>query len=313
MTSGRRRRTTCEWWRHWAGTHCSVATARNLAVAATALAEMARDHALVVTHGNGPQVGWLARQVAATGDGPVPLDVLDAESEGMIGYPLEQELRNRLPGRDCAALLTQVIVDRDDPAFGRPTKPIGPRYTTGDAAALERTHGWRFAPDAGGCRRVVASPLPRAVVELRTIEILVEAGGVVVCAGGGGIPVVVDDDGLLRGVEAVVDKDRSAALLARELHADMLLLLTDVDGVFLDWGTPAARLIRRAHPDALRGLAFAEGSMGPKVEAALAFVDSGGRAAAIGALSDAAAVLRGDAGTTISASAVGLELAPAVT
>lgn len=286
---------------------------QSLATAATALAEMAREHALVVTHGNGPQVGWLARQADAAGGGePFPLDVLDAESEGMIGYPLEQELGNRLPGRDCATLLTQVIVDRDDPAFGRPTKPIGPRYTPEEAAHLERALGWRFAPDAGARRRVVASPLPRALVELHTIEILVAAGVVVVCAGGGGIPVVVGHDQMLCGVEAVVDKDRSAALLARELHADVLLLLTDVEGLFVDWGTPEARLVRRAHADALRELMFDEGSMGPKVESAVAFVASGGGRAAIGALGDAAAVLRGDAGTTVSASAVGLELAPSV-
>ena len=286
---------------------------QSLAMAATALAEMAREHALVVTHGNGPQVGWLALRAGAMGGGePFPLDVLGAESEAMIGYPLEQELGNRLPGRDCATLLTQVIVDWDDPAFGCPTKPIGPRYTAEEAARLERTLGWQFAPEAGGHRRVVASPLPRALVELRTIEILVGAGVVVVCAGGGGIPVVLGHDRMLRGVEAVVDKDRSAELLARELHSDVLLLLTDVEGVFVDWGTPEARLVRRAHPDALRELTFDEGSMGPKVESAIVFVASGGGRAAIGALGAAAAVLQGDAGTTVTASAIGLELAASV-
>lgn len=284
---------------------------RNLSVAAAALAEIAGKHALVVTHGNGPQVGLLALQShALRGVRPYPLDVLGAESEGMIGYLLEQELRNRLPDRDCATLLTQVIVDRDDPGFGYPTKPIGPFYGAEEAERLSRVLGWRFAADGTAQRRVVASPRPLAFVERNTIELLVDAGVVVVCAGGGGIPVVVEDGGALRGVEAVVDKDRSAALLARELRADALLLLTDAEGVFVNWGTPEAKLVRRAHPDALRELTFDEGSMGPKVEGAIEFAASGNGHAAIGALEDAAAVLRGDAGTTISADADGLELVP---
>jgi carbamate kinase len=284
---------------------------RNLATAASVLAELAGEHDLIVTHGNGPQVGLLALQSQATvGVRPYPLDVLDAESEGMIGYPLEQELRNRLPGRDCATLLTQVIVDRDDPGFACPTKPIGPRYATEDAERLERDLGWRFTADGGFWRRVVASPRPLAFVERNTIELLVDAGVVVVCAGGGGIPVVLEDGQALRGVEAVVDKDRSAALLAHDLHADALLLLTDAEGVVVNWATPEAKLVRRAHPDAVSELAFDPGSMGPKVEAAANFAASGDGWAAIGAIEDGVAVLRGEAGTKISAQTQGLELVP---
>jgi carbamate kinase len=283
----------------------------NLAAAAMVLAQLAGEHDLVVTHGNGPQVGLLALQSAAMAVArPYPLDVLGAESEGMIGYLLEQELRNRLPGRNCATLLTQVIVDRDDPAFASPSKPIGPRYVIEDAERLERDLGWRFSADGEYQRRVVASPRPLALVERNAIELLVDAGVVVVCAGGGGIPVILDDGQALRGVEAVVDKDRSAALLARDVHADALLLLTDAEGVIVDWATPEAKLVRRAHPDALSELVFDPGSMGPKVEAAAAFAASSGGQAAIGAIEDAVAVLRGEAGTTISTRARGLELVP---
>jgi carbamate kinase len=278
----------------------------NLTVAARVLAEIAESHDVIVTHGNGPQVGLLALQSEALADiEPFPLDVLGAESEGMIGYVLEQELRNRLPGRDCATLLTQVIVDPGDPAFAHPTKPIGPRYPEAVASRLERDVGWTFADDGGLRRRVVASPKPLGFVERSTIELLVDAGVVVVCAGGGGIPVIEDRDGL-RGVEAVVDKDRSAALLASAVHADVLLLLTDVEGVFVDWGTPTQRRVRRAHPDVLRDVELDPGSMGPKVEAAAEFAASGGLAAI------AVAVLHGDAGTTISDEAPGWELVSSV-
>jgi carbamate kinase len=284
---------------------------RNVAAATEALAEIAREHALVVTHGNGPQVGLLALQARALpGMDPYPLDVLGAESEGMIGYLLEQELRNRLPGREIATLLTQVVVAEDDPGFDAPSKPIGPRYAPADAERLERELGWRFASDGGMRRRVVPSPRPLGLVERKAIQLLVDAGVVVVCAGGGGIPVVFDERHGLRGVEAVIDKDRSAALLAREVRADALLLLTDAEGVYVNWGTPEAKLIRRAHPRALRDLAFDPGSMGPKVEAAIDFVMAGGAWAAIGSIEDAGAVLRGEAGTTIDARADGLELVP---
>jgi carbamate kinase len=288
----------------------AVRQRRNLDVAVTALAEIARKHEVVVTHGNGPQVGLLALQSRALGDRhPDPLDVLGAESEGMIGYLLEQELRNRLPNRSCATLLTQVVVAADDPAFEAPTKAIGPHYAPDDAERLSRQLGWRFTPGGTARRRVVASPQPLGFVERSAIELLVDAGVIVVCAGGGGIP-VVDDDGALRGVEAVVDKDRSAALLARELRADVLLLLTDAVGVFVNWGTPEAKLVRRAHPDALRELTFETGTMGPKVEAATGFAATGMGYAAIGAVEDATDVLLGKKGTTIRTDVDGLELVP---
>jgi carbamate kinase len=282
----------------------------NAAVAAATVAEVARHHEVVVTHGNGPQVGLLALQSETYRSvGSYPLDVIGAESEGMIGYLLQQELHNALPNRNVATLLTQVVVDAHDPAFDHPTKPIGGLYTAREAERLAHDRGWAITSDGASWRRVVPSPQPQSIVELHTIELLLGAGVVVVCAGGGGIPVVVTEGGMLRGVEAVIDKDRAAALLACQLDADMLLLLTDVEGAFVDWGTPNAKVVRRAHPDAIRTLAFPDGSMGPKVEAAAQFAASTGGLGAIGALEDATAILRGDAGTTICHSARGLELA----
>jgi carbamate kinase len=271
---------------------------RNVDVAVTAVAALARRHEVVVTHGNGPQVGLLALQAAAyDAVAPYPLDVLGAESEGMIGYLLEQGLRNELD-RDVATILTQVVVARDDPAFARPTKPIGPVYCEEEARRLARKRGWSVAADGDGVRRVVASPEPLQIVELRAVEVLLEAGIVPICAGGGGIP-VVREHGLLRGVEAVIDKDKAAALLAERLDADVLLLLTDVPAVELGWRTPAARPLDAATVSELRAHAFAEGSMGPKVEAACRFAQRTGRPAAIGALDDAVAVAAGRAGTTV--------------
>ncbi len=268
--------------------------------AVAALTDLARRHDLVVTHGNGPQVGLLALQAEAYRDGPaVPLDVLGAESEGMIGYLLEQELRNALPGRDVATLLTQVVVDADDPAFQDPRKPIGPVYPSAEGERLRRARGWAMAPDGVGLRRVVASPVPRRILELEAIRRLCTDRRIVVCAGGGGIPVVVGGDGALRGVEAVVDKDRSAALLAEGVVADGLLLLTDAAGVYDDFGTKHPRLIRSATPGQLKARTFDRGSMGPKVEAACRFVERTGGWAAIGALEEAAAIVSGAAGTFI--------------
>lgn len=282
---------------------------RNVKTAAHVIAELAREHQVVVTHGNGPQVGLLALQAAAyAGTEPYPLDVLDAESEGMIGYLLDQAVGNELPGRDIATLLTQVVVDPDDPAFDRPTKPVGPVYDTETAHRLASEHGWSVAPDGDRWRRVVPSPAPHDIVELRTIELLVDANIIVICTGGGGIPVVLDDQGALRGVEAVVDKDASSALLASLLGADRLLLLTDVGGVLVDWGTPNAKLVRRANPKELGRHSFAAGSMGPKVDAACRFVEETGADAAIGSLANVMAVLHGNAGTTISLRADGMVL-----
>ncbi len=273
---------------------------RNLGVAADALAELAAEHALVATHGNGPQVGLLALQAESyPAVAPPPLDVLGAESEGMIGYLLEQELRNRLPGRQVATLLTQVEVDPRDPAFANPTKPIGPVYARAEAERLAAQRGWRVAPEADGFRRVVPSPEPRHILEIETIRLLVGAGAIVVCAGGGGIPVACQASGACRGVEAVIDKDLAAAQLATALDAEALLLLTDVDAVYREWGPPGAHPFGDVTPSELRRHVFPSGSMGPKVEGACRFVEAGGGLAGIGALADARRILLGEAGTRI--------------
>jgi len=274
----------------------------NVQLAAAALAPLAERHELVISHGNGPQVGLLALQGAAgRPEEAYPLDILDAETEGMIGYLIEQELGNRLPaGRRCATLLTQVEVDARDPAFARPDKPIGPVYSESEARRLAAERGWCIAPDGAGFRRVVPSPRPQKILELGVIELLVSQGVIIICTGGGGIPVVRRTDGSLAGVEAVIDKDLASALLARELGADALLLLTDVDAVYAHWQEPQAHAIRRSPPAALRGYRFAPGSMAPKVEAACAFVEQTGGRAGIGRLADAAAILEGAAGTLIT-------------
>lgn len=274
----------------------------NVAIAARALLPIALEHDLILTHGNGPQVGLLALQNAAyRPDELYPLDILDAETEGMIGYLLEQELGNLLPhSRPLATLLTRIEVDPDDPAFTRPTKPIGPVYGQAEAERLASEKGWSIAPDGASWRRVVPSPEPHRILELSTIELLVREGVLVVCAGGGGIPVVERADGTLAGVEAVIDKDLAGALLAASLHADAFLMLTDVDAVYADWGTPEAWPIRRIAPDALDPARFASGSMGPKVAAARRFAQETGGMAAIGSLADAARLLAGEAGTVIT-------------
>jgi carbamate kinase len=272
----------------------------NVRRAAAAVAALAREHMVVVTHGNGPQVGLLALQSEAQrGVAPYPLDVLGAESEGLIGYLIEQELARLLPAREIATLLTQVEVDARDPAFAAPSKPIGPVYDQAAARRLARERGFAIAPDGTGFRRVVPSPEPLRIRELRAIEILLDAGVIVVCAGGGGIPVVTAADGGVRGIEAVIDKDLASALLARTLAADALLLLTDVPAVLDGW--PDGAPIRRATPGELRARRFAPGSMAPKVEAACRFVEQGGALAAIGALEDAAELLHGNAGTAVRA------------
>jgi len=272
----------------------------NVRSAARALAPIAREHRVVVTHGNGPQVGLLALQAEAFRDvRSYPLDVLGAESEGMIGYLIDRELANELPGRAVASLLTQTVVDVLDPAFRRPTKPIGPIYDETEANTLATERGWVVARDGNAWRRVVASPVPRSIVETPTIELLLQNNVVVVCAGGGGVPIVIDHFGARRGVEAVVDKDAATALLARVLGADLLLLLTDVPAVDLDWGTSRARPIGRVTPDELARHSFAPGSMAPKVQAATAFVSVTGRRAAIGSLDATADLVAGTVGTQI--------------
>lgn len=279
---------------------------KNARIAANSLAEVARDHHIVVAHGNGPQVGLLALQTVAYKEAePSPLDVLNAQTEGMIGYLIEQELMNALPtDTRFGTLLTMIEVDPSDPAFDNPTKPIGPIYSAEEARRIGDEMGWRFVEEAPGrWRRVVPSPLPRHILESATIRYMVDAEIVVICAGGGGIPTRRSQDGSFTGVEAVIDKDRAAGLLATEVSADALLMLTDVEAVFHDWGTPNQKPIRRATPDELDSKQFAPGTMGPKVEAACAFVRTTGAIAGIGRLEDARAILDGMAGTLIRAQA----------
>ncbi len=272
----------------------------NVRKAAAVLAEIGASHELIVTHGNGPQVGMLALQSTSfQPDDPDPLDVLGAESEGMIGYLIEQEIESADPSLRAAALLTQVVVDPDDPAFAHPVKPIGPGYGEATARELAARHGWSVARDEGAWRRVVASPEPRWTVEIAAIQALLAAGIVVICSGGGGVPVTVGVDGALGGVEAVVDKDLAAALLARELEADALLLLTDVPGVERDHGTPRAVPLDRATPAELRALDLPAGSMKPKAEAAARFSEARGGITAICRLEDASLALAREAGTQV--------------
>jgi carbamate kinase len=255
----------------------------------------------VITHGNGPQVGLLALEADAyKAVSPYPLDVLGAESQGMIGYLLVQALQNALPDRDVVALLTQVVVDATDPAFSQPTKPIGPVYSAREARELAREHDWSVARDGMYFRRVVPSPQPQEIVELAAIARLVDAGTVVICSGGGGVPVVRSQAGLC-GVEAVIDKDLTAALLAEALGAERLVLATDVSFVETGWGTNAAAPLASATPSELRRLQFAPGSMAPKVEAACRFVERTGCSAAIGSLTELGGVIRGTTGTQIEA------------
>ena len=276
----------------------------NVRIAAKALAPVAAEHQLVIGHGNGPQVGLLALQGAAYERVETyPLDVLGAQTEGMIGYMIEQELGNLLPfERPFATLLTMTEVDPDDPAFQDPTKFIGPVYTKEDADRLAVDKGWVFKPDGDRWRRVVASPEPKRIFELRPIRWLLEHNAIVIAAGGGGIPTMYDPGKppTLTGVECVIDKDLASELLARDLDADLFVMLTDAEAVYADWGTPAQRQIRRASPAAISAMPFAAGSMGPKVEAACRFAEATGKKAAIGALPDLSRILAGKAGTTLS-------------
>ncbi|MBY5924385.1 MULTISPECIES: carbamate kinase [unclassified Halomonas] len=283
----------------------------NIRIACEQIARIASGNELVIAHGNGPQVGLLALQGAAYDeDNAFPLDVLGAETEGMIGYMIEQELGNLLPGDvPFASLLTQVEVDAADPAFAHPTKPIGPIYTQEEASRLAELKGWAMAKDGDHYRRVVPSPRPKRIFEIRPLRWLLERGTVVICAGGGGIPTVYAEDGKLQGIEAVIDKDMCSSLLSRELASDLLIIATDVDGVYLDWGTPQSRRVAEADPDSLEALDFASGSMGPKVQAACEFVRASGKTAVIGALADIEAIVAGRAGTRITAEAQGLSFA----
>lgn len=275
----------------------------NIRIAAGSLAPLAERHQLVLSHGNGPQVGLLALQAAAyEGAEAPPLDVLGAESEGMIGYLVEQELGNLLAADvPIATVLTMIEVDGDDPAFGNPTKFVGPVYDEDRASALAAEKGWVFEQDGPYLRRVVPSPAPRRIFEIRPIRWLLDHDTVVICAGGGGIPTmwVPGTERTLEGVEAVIDKDLACELLAREVDADLFVMATDVDGVYAGWGTSEQRRLDEVTPEDLRRMAFAVGSMGPKVEAAARFVEATGRRAAIGSLQDIEKIVDGAAGTNV--------------
>ncbi|MFS6937676.1 carbamate kinase [Neisseria animaloris] len=280
----------------------------NVRLAATQIAKVQPGNELVIAHGNGPQVGLLALQGAAYPEVETyPLDVLGAQTEGMIGYMIEQEMGNLLPEEvPFATLLTQVEVDKNDPAFQNPTKPIGPVYSREEAEKLAASKGWSIAQDGDKYRRVVASPRPKRIFEIRPVKWLLQQGTVVVCAGGGGIPTFFDKDGKLTGVEAVIDKDLCSALLAEQLNADLLVIATDVDATYVNWGKEDEKAIAAAHPQALRDLSFPAGSMGPKIQAACEFAENTGKTAVIGALADIEAIVRGEAGTRVSTAEIGI-------
>ncbi len=273
----------------------------NVRIACEQIAKVAPGNELVIAHGNGPQVGLLALQGNAYDPAnPYPLDVLGAETEGMIGYMIEQELGNLLPFEvPFATILTQVEVDSADPAFQKPTKPIGPVYPKEEAERLAADKGWSIAPDGDKFRRVVASPRPQRIFEIRPVKWLLEKGSVVICAGGGGIPTMYEG-GKLKGVEAVIDKDLCSALLAEQLNSDLLVIATDVDAAYVDWGQPSQKAIAEAHPDELERLGFAAGSMGPKVQAAMEFARNTGKVSVIGSLANIEAIVQGTSGTRVS-------------
>ena len=273
----------------------------NLREACQTLARTADEHELVITHGNGPQVGLQAlRDASYTATRPYPLDVLGAETQGMIGYFIEIEMRNAMThSHKLTTILTLTVVDPADPAFSHPTKFVGPVYTDVEADALAEEKGWHFAQDGENIRRVVPSPVPQRVVQIDSVKRLLAAGHVVVSGGGGGIPVTLDDRGNMEGIEAVVDKDAATSVLAESIDADIFVMATDADAVFVDWGTPSARALSEVTTTELRSYDFVAGSMGPKVDAAVRFVEHTGRRAVIGRLSDLERLLAGTAGTTI--------------
>ena len=275
----------------------------NINRAALAIRNVIRaGHSVIITHGNGPQVGLLALQDVAYDEALAsPIDVLGAETEGMIGYMIEQELANLLPSEsEVATLLTRIEVDANDLAFKNPSKPIGPVYGKKEADAFAAKHNWVMVPDGSHFRRAVPSPRPKRILEIGVIRLLIKHGVTVICTGGGGIPVVQRQDGNFSGVEAVIDKDHASCLLAREIKADALLLLTDVDGVYLGWGTAQQQRLATVTPEELKAYSFASGSMGPKVQAAIDFVSSGGAMVGIGCLDDALAILNRSAGTVVT-------------
>lgn len=273
---------------------------RNIETAVKTISEIAKVYNVVLVHGNGPQVGLLALQgLEYKKVNPYPLDVLGSETQGMIGYMLMQEFKNYLPNRNISCMLTQMTVDPNDPAFADPTKPIGPIYEEAEARELAEKFHWIVKPDGQHFRRVVPSPRPTGIVEHEAITQLIDAGHLVICTGGGGIP-VKKENGKLAGVEAVIDKDMSAAFLAKQLDADALLILTDADAVYLDWGKPTQHALRSTTPSELAKFEFDAGSMGPKIEASCEFIQQGGKVVGIGALEDGLQILQGQAGTNIT-------------
>ena len=280
----------------------------NVKTACEQIARVYDGNQLIITHGNGPQVGLLALQNNAYKEVPMyPLDVLGAETVGMIGYMIQQELSNAVPrSASIATVLTQIQVDPNDPAFAKPSKPVGPVYTKTEADKIAAEKGWIMAPDNDKYRRVVASPKPKNIYGLKPLKTLIEAGYIVVCGCGGGIPTWVDEYGKQHGSEAVIDKDLATALLATLIDADLFVIATDVDGAYLDWGKPEQKRIALAAPDAALAFGFASGSMGPKIEAAANFAKATGKDAVIGALADIEQIVAGKAGTRISGKAEGV-------
>ena len=273
----------------------------NVRIAAEQIAKAYEGNELIISHGNGPQVGLLALQNNAYKPVPMyPLDVIGGESLGMIGYMIQQELVNFVPkSATLATVLTQTQVDPKDPAFQNPTKPVGPVYDKEEAERLAKQPGWTIAQDNDKYRRVVPSPEPKRIWGLKPLKTLVEHGHIVICCGGGGIPTYFDEQGNLVGAEAVIDKDLASSLLASEVEADIFVIATDVNGAYVDWGKPTQRRIAEADPESLRAFGFAKGSMGPKVEAVCRFVEKTGKPAVIGALSEIDQILAGKAGTRV--------------
>ncbi|MCG9598509.1 carbamate kinase [Vibrio sp. Isolate25] len=273
---------------------------QNIEIAVKTISEIAQEYNVVLVHGNGPQVGLLALQgLEYKKVAPYPLDVLGSETQGMIGYMLMQEFKNQMPNVNATCMLTQMTVDPNDPAFADPTKPIGPIYEEAEARELAEKYHWTIKPDGQHFRRVVPSPQPTGIIEHEAITKLIDEGHLVICTGGGGIP-VKHENGKLVGVEAVIDKDMSAAFLAKQLNADALLILTDADAVYLDWGKPTQHALRSTNPTELAQYQFDAGSMGPKIEASCEFVKQGGKVVGIGSLEDGLRILQGTAGTNIT-------------
>ncbi len=274
----------------------------NVRIAAEALAPLAKDHELVISHGNGPQVGLLALQASIySGEDAFPLDVLGAQTEGMIGYMIEQELGNILPfEQPFASILTMVEVSKDDPAFQNPAKPIGPEFNEEDAKKLTQEKKWVMHKEGHTWRRVVPSPIPQRIFQMRPIKWLLEKGTIVICTGGGGIPTMYNDEGKLYGVDVVIDKDYAGALLAKELNADLYIMATDSDAVYTNWRTAQAKALRNATYEDLKDLNFDMGSMGPKIISACWFAEKTGKKSAIGSLADLTEIVDGTKGTTIS-------------